>query len=528
MNFNLPEMTNFDETIGMFKYYLIATGLCFLPLKGLTQYKINEIGQRNVTIQIDTLHGLVERVGCEGEEIHSICDTLTNQIYISGLEPSQYLTICVEVKSKDGLNSFLDIPVLSQSKSSGEIKIFFNNPVDPDFQKENYAPDGTTFAALQNELVLLIRNAKQTIDLAAYNTNETFLVNELKNAHSRGVVIRVVTDDETGNFGWADGAPFPILYGNIGSGLMHNKFLIVDAESMDSAWVVTGAMNFTTNQMRKDPNHLLFIQDKSLAKAYTLEFNEMWGSSGSLPNLQNAKFGSQKTQNTPIFFNLNGIPVELYFSPSDKTTQKIVSKLEQAKEEQLLALMIFTNWDLRDQVADNLRDDIRTRWIVEDVEFSQSVINLVQNLNGSVRQHVEPEIFHHKYAILDENTNQPVLITGSHNWTYAAETVNDENTLIFYDRRIANIFRQEFEARWKDILTSTDNQAVNDKIKIFPNPSSGLVSFSKPLKNVCVLNNLGSPVLCFGNEVQQIFLDLPSGIYFLLHEEGSEKIFITR
>lgn len=512
----------------MIKFFLIATGLCFLPFYGLTQYKIKEIGHEYLTIQIDTLQGLVERVGCEGGEIHTICDPSTNQIFISGMEPAQYLKLCVEVKSKDGLKSFLEIPVLSQSKSSGEIKIFFNNPVDPDFQKEDYAPDGTTFAALQNELTELIRNAKHTIDLAAYNTNETFLVNELKNAHNRGVIVRVVTDDETGNFGWADGTPFPILYGNIGSGLMHNKFLIIDSESMDSSWVVTGAMNFTTNQMRKDPNHLLFIQDKSLAKAYTLEFNEMWGSTGALPNLQNAKFGSQKTQNTPVFFNLNGIPVELYFSPSDKTTQKIVSKLGQAKEEQLLALMIFTNWELRDQVAENLRDDIRTRWIVEDVEFSQSVINLVQNLNGSVSQHVEPEIFHHKYAILDENTNQPVLITGSHNWTYAAETVNDENTLIIYDKRIANIFRQEFEARWKDITTLTGNPIFKDKTKIFPNPSSGLVTFSKPLKNVCVLNNLGSPVLCYDHEVQQVFLDLPSGFYFLMHEEGAEKIFITR
>jgi hypothetical protein len=75
MNFNLPEITNFDETIGMFKYFLIATGLCFLPFFGLTQYKIKEIGQEYLTIQIDTLQGLVERVGCEGGEIHSICDT---------------------------------------------------------------------------------------------------------------------------------------------------------------------------------------------------------------------------------------------------------------------------------------------------------------------------------------------------------------------------------------------------------------------------------------------------------------------
>lgn len=511
----------------MCKHFFLVFGVFILPYTSYTQYSVKEVNVESLIIEFDTLQGVIQKIGCMEKNITTYFDTLTNQVFITDLKPAQYVQLCAELQTKDGFETYIDIPVITQSQSSGEIKVFFNNPVDIGYQKENFTPDGTSFAVLQSELISLIRGAKNTIDLAAYNTNESFLVNELKDAHNRGVTIRVVTDDETGNFGWADGAPFPILYGNIGSGLMHNKFLIVDSESTENAWVVTGAMNFTTNQMRVDPNHLIFIQDESLAKAYTIEFNEMWGGPGPSPDLGKSKFGNQKTQNTPVFFNINGVSMELYFSPSDKTTQKIVSKLEKTVDEQLLALMIFTNWELRDQVADNLRNDIKTRWIVEDTEFSQSVINLVENLNGSVRQHIEPEIFHHKYAILDEETSQPVLITGSHNWTYAAETVNDENNLIINDKRIANIFRQEFEARWKEILTSSVEPARNKEVVISPNPSSGFLYFSKPLQKVCILNNVGSVVFQYDQPIRHVSLDLPSGMYFLKYEGGLEKILIT-
>src|SRR5690606_1096575 len=36
----------------------------------------------------------------------------------------------------------------------------------------------------------------------------------------------------------------------------------------------------------------------------------------------------------------------------------------------------------------------------------------------------------------------------SHNWSSSAETSNDENTLIFHDVNLTNIFLQEFEQRW--------------------------------------------------------------------------------
>ena len=58
---------------------------------------------------------------------------------------------------------------------------------------------------------------------------------------------------------------------------MHNKFVVVDKQSDFDAFVVTGSMDFKYFQMRSDPNHLMFIKDKSLALAYNIEFEEMWG-----------------------------------------------------------------------------------------------------------------------------------------------------------------------------------------------------------------------------------------------------------
>ena len=54
---------------------------------------------------------------------------------------------------------------------------------------------------------------------------------------------------------------------------------------------------------KTDYNNIIFIQDKSIAQAYTLEFNEMWG----------GFFVGNKENNTPHNFVVNGINIEIYF-----------------------------------------------------------------------------------------------------------------------------------------------------------------------------------------------------------------------
>jgi len=496
--------------------------LLLLSSSGHAQYKVISIDTQSVLLFWDHRDAIVEDIFLDEGEVEYFSKNDSLYIHVYDLTPSTVTNLHINTIS--GNQHFENsISLISQSKSSGDIRIFFNRPVDSTFKRSDYKPDGTSFVEVQTALRNAIRNAKSSVDLAAYNTNEIFLVNELIDAYNRGVRVRVITDDETSNTGWSGGVPFPVLYGNQGSGLMHNKFLIIDPLDAESSLLVTGSMNFTSNQMRKDPNHLIFIQDQSLAKAYTLEFEEMWGGSGSLPNTQSSKFGSQKKKNTPTYFNINGVMMELYFSPSDSTTHKIGEVIEKVQEQILLALMIFTNWELRDVVREVVQKGVSSRWIVDDASSSSSVINALRQAGTQVFVHEHPDIFHHKYAILDEGGTNPVVITGSHNWTFAAETVNDENTLIIYDEKTANIFRQEFEARWKEFSVNV-SRMESSEVNIFPNPTTGIVSIEGADECPKIFDSFGKQYEVFQNRNGQFEWKGSPGMYFVLYKSNVMKI----
>jgi len=91
----------------------------------------------------------------------------------------------------------------------------------------------------------------------------------------------------------------------------------------------------------------------------------------------------------------------------------------------------------------------------------------------------ETGLHHHKYLIVDEGrgASDPILISGSHNWSNAANTVNDENTVVFHSQRIANLFMQEFGARY-----TAAGGTVNFTVDV-PAPTVAGLSFAAPTPN---------------------------------------------
>ena len=60
---------------------------------------------------------------------------------------------------------------------------------------------------------------------------------------------------------------------------------------------------------------------------------------------------------------------------------------------------------------------------------------------------------HHKYMIIDPweiYGGNPVLVTGSMNWSTRGNFYNDENTLIIHNSDVANLYLQEFVARYTE------------------------------------------------------------------------------
>ena len=235
---------------------------------------------------------------------------------------------------------------------------------------------------------------------------------------------------------------------------MHNKFFIIDAKSTNDAWVITGSANDMDKCFNDNPNNGVFIQDNALAKAYTLEFEEMWGGIGNFPDTSNAKFGAQKTDNTPHKFIVGNKMIELYFNPTDSTNTAIAEAIYTANHDFEFALMLFWGHQLGIAV-DNVYDGgVIVRGIIDSyyTKFTSCEYHYLHNKGVNILEHTLPEALHHKYAIIDANDpdSDPMVITGSYNWHYSSVKI-DENTLIIHDRTIANIFLQEFSARFNEL-----------------------------------------------------------------------------
>jgi phosphatidylserine/phosphatidylglycerophosphate/cardiolipin synthase-like enzyme len=191
-----------------------------------------------------------------------------------------------------------------------------------------------------------------------------------------------------------------------------------------------------------------------LASAYTTEFEEMWGSSGDTPNPTAAKFGFNKKDNTVHSFNIGGKEVYLYFSPSDQTESKIVNAVLTADTSVFFSQLTFTSNNISAAIKNVFQQKANDiRGIIDNVDDSGSEFDNLKQISTEIFDYNLSATFHHKYGIVDASSvnSDPIVITGSHNWTASANEKNDENTLIIHDISIANQYMQEFKSRYNEL-----------------------------------------------------------------------------
>ncbi|NOX47623.1 MAG: hypothetical protein GXO89_11670 [Chlorobi bacterium] len=398
--------------------------------------------------------------GLEGGHIDTPGNTLEHEIELSGLEASGiYYVRAFSVMGSDTTPNFTK-PYATVSNSSGEVKLYFNHNVDYSVANDEMA---VWTPNIVDTVIHYLSMAQQTLDITMYEQESDEIVSAINAAYGNGVQVRYITDDIGNNPALENlNENIPVLYGNT-EAIMHNKFIIIDAGSETGAWLITGSLNHTVNNLGWDYNNMICIQDKSMALGFELEFEEMWGSDGPMYDEANAKFGAEKTDNTPHKFLIDDIPMEAYFSPSDKTTSKIESAILQAETTLEFGVMVFTENSLGNAVVGAQQSGLEISGIIDYTGYSGSEYQYLKDNGVNVREYVNSDgsewpdgpVFHHKYAIIDfqEGAANPVLITGSHNWSASAESINDENTLFVYDANLANQFHQEFSQRFKDLLT---------------------------------------------------------------------------
>ncbi len=419
--------------------------------------------------------------------VTAITDVTDHSLTLDGLAANEiYYVKPFSVTGEDTTVSQI-MRAATASTSTGEINVYFNHSIDSSVAWENYAVSAPN--AFVDTIISYIDLAQNTLDITMYDIVDTTdnevvrIMNAINDAYDRGVTVRYITDDEPEN-GLLDSlnTNIPVLRGNA-DGIMHDKFIVIDAESIIDSWVMTGSTNHTISNLNKDYNNIICIQDHQLAKTYTMEFNEMWGSETATPDAGAALFGSNKTDNTPHSFNVGGTRIDCYFSPSDQTTKYIAAAIDNAQESLQFGLLVFTENRLGTAVLDAHNRGIEVAGIVDYTQYSGDEysmlaingVNVLEYENEDGSEWPVGATLHHKYAIVDQDTDNAVLITGSHNWSASAESINDENTLLIYDRNIANLYYQEFSKRFAELedLMSVESLKGQKNLELYPNPNSG-------------------------------------------------------
>lgn len=473
-----------------------------------------------------------------------------HQIKVINLAPAQFYyarpLLVVEQDSIWGPLGYYS----TQSTSTGEIRISFNQGVDASYSNGASPYIGFGGNNIESNLITMINQATTSIDVAVFNNTRSAIVNALNFAYNNGIQVRYIANSGslTSNAALSN-AQFPVFYVN-NNDLMHNKFMVIDADSSQKAWVWTGSCNWTYTDMFTNYNNIVAIQDQALAGAYTIEFEEMWGSSTPFFNVANSRVGNQKTNNTPHSFNIGGSLIESYFSPSDNTTDEIESSLYSANNDLEFCLLIFTRNELGSAVRNRHQANVLEHGLIENDNIGSpgSDYNFLVGQGVNVLADNNPTSLHHKYALIDAGdiNSDPQVVTGSHNWTTAAEDRNDENTLIIHDPTVANLFLQEFAARWCEAknnnncalpFTSVATTAIESPTPVlaYPNPIElgGQLTLELPNTTATpvqfyVYNTLGQLVKQQAGEGQQIAYtinlgDLAAGTYVVLAQQDKQQ-----
>lgn len=280
--------------------------------------------------------------------------------------------------------------------------------------------------------------------------------------------------------------------GSAGSSLMHHKFVIVDNRIV----IVTSA-NFTLSDTYGDytnpsslgnANNLLQIDSPELASLFTEEFNILWGDGpGGQPD---SRFGLQKPMRSPKEITLGNTQITVQFSPTSPTqswsnsSNGLIGKtLDSATKSVDMALFVFSDQRLANILENRHQQGVQIRALIERQfayrPYSEALDMMGVALSNKCKYEIDNhpwqnpittvgvpilpkgDLLHHKFGVIDSQT----VITGSHNWSEAANNGNDETLVVIKSPIVAAHYVREFSRLYTKVKPGLP-PAIQEKIKV--------------------------------------------------------------
>ncbi|PKA73121.1 phosphatidylserine/phosphatidylglycerophosphate/cardiolipin synthase-like enzyme [Pseudomonas baetica] len=287
------------------------------------------------------------------------------------------------------------------------------------------------------------------LDIAIYEYQLQAIVDVVNAAFERGVQVRVLyharDDDEDTTINEASLAKLPAASkrGRVTHNIFHNKFIVLSrigntGERQPQA-VLCGSTNFTANGVYRQANVVHVLDDARVSASYLQTFEQIWAQPDAVGVTR-----EWITEHNPM-----DAAQSLFAGFSPRTggadLREFVEIITAAKKD----VLFVTAFALPDAILNALlgqpHDDI-LRYGLQNTasritgfhadrsaEFAATAL-LNTGLEGWLRENMKGQkgnlLVHTKAVVTDFTTDNPTIISGSHNLSASASNGNDENYLI--------------------------------------------------------------------------------------------------
>ncbi len=126
-----------------------------------------------------------------------------------------------------------------------------------------------------NTIQAHLRGARQSVDLCVFTISDDRITEEILRAHQRGVILRLLTDNEKEHDIGSDiarlrnsGIPTVV---DRSRAHMHHKFAIIDG-----MWLLNGSYNWTRSASDANEENIMVSNDPRLVAQFQGQFDQLW------------------------------------------------------------------------------------------------------------------------------------------------------------------------------------------------------------------------------------------------------------
>jgi len=134
---------------------------------------------------------------------------------------------------------------------------------------------------------------------------------------------------------------------------------------------------------------------------------------------------------------------EVYFSPHGECTEAIVRELNKAKSTVLVQAYSFTSAPIAKALLNAHKRGVKVEVILDKSQRTQKYSSATFLYNSGIPTKIDAQHAkaHNKVMVIDGET----VITGSFNFTKAAEENNAENLLVIRDKKLASLYIENWQ-----------------------------------------------------------------------------------